>query len=50
MVFISSIYARTRVRNTSGASIKIKPFTSEVTVPSTGGETVAVRTPDTVYA
>lgn len=49
MVFISSIYGRTRVRNTSGASVKIKPFTSEVTVPSTGGETVAVRNPDTVY-
>ena len=49
MVFVSPIYGRTRVRNTSGASVKIEPFTSEVTIPATGGETVAVRNPDTVY-
>jgi len=49
MVFLATIYGRTRVRNTSDASVKIKSFTSDVTIGASGGETVAVRQEDTVY-
>lgn len=49
MVYSATIYGRTRVRNTSDAAIKIKPFTSDVTITSAGGATAAVRNADPVY-
>ncbi len=49
MQYVATIYGRTRVRNTSAATTKIKPFTSDVTIGLTGGATTAVRTTDPVY-
>jgi len=49
MTYDADIYGRTRVRNTGDAPIKIKPFTSDVTIDTGGGSTTAVRTTDPVY-
>lgn len=49
MQYIADIFARVRVRNTSSAAVKIKGFTSDVTIGTGGGTASATRIPNTVY-
>lgn len=49
MQYLADIYSRVRVRNTADATIKIKGFTSDVTIGTTGGSVPATRIPNTVY-
>ena len=49
MQYVADIEARVKVRNTSDAAIKIKGFTSDLTITTGGGSATAVRTPNTVY-
>lgn len=49
MQYISDIYSRVRVRNTSDATTKIKGFTADVTIGTGGGTSSATRIENTVY-
>jgi hypothetical protein len=49
MQYISDIYSRVRVRNTSDATIKIKGFTTDATIGTGGGTASATRIENTVY-
>lgn len=49
MQYVADIYSRVRVRNTADAAIKIKSFTSDVTIGTGGGTASATRIPNTVY-
>jgi hypothetical protein len=49
MQFITTIYSRVRVRNTSDAFTKIKGYTADVTIGSGGGTASATRIENTVY-
>lgn len=50
MQYVADIFARVRVRNTSTAAIKIKGFTQDVTIGTSGGTSSATRIENTVYA
>jgi hypothetical protein len=49
MQFVAAIYSRVRVRNTSGAAVKIKGYTADVTIGTGGGVASATRIENTVY-
>jgi hypothetical protein len=49
MQYVADIFARVRVRNTSDATIKIKGFTSDVSITTAGGTSSATRITNTVY-
>jgi hypothetical protein len=49
MQYIADIFARVRVRNTDAAAIKIKGFTADVTIGTSGGTASATRIENTVY-
>jgi hypothetical protein len=49
MQYIADIYSRVRVRNTSDATVKIKGYTSDVTIGTGGGVASATRIENTVY-
>ena len=49
MQFVSTIYSRVRVRNTSDAATKIKGYTADVTIGTGGGVASATRIENTVY-
>lgn len=49
MQYIADIFARVVVRNTSGAVVKIKGFTTAVTIGVGGGISSATRIENTVY-
>jgi hypothetical protein len=50
MVYLGDIEARVVVRNTSDAAIKIKGYTADVQISTTGGVASATRIENTVYA
>lgn len=49
MQYIADIFTRVIVRNTADAAIKIKGYTSDVTIGTTGGSASVTRIPNTVY-
>jgi len=49
MVYVSGFYVIVRVRNTSSATTKIKGYTAEVEISTTGGVASATRIENTVY-
>lgn len=49
MQYITTIYSRVRVRNTSDATIKIKGYTTDATIGTGGGTASATRIENTVY-
>jgi hypothetical protein len=49
MQYIAPIYSRVVVRNTADATTKIKGFTQDVTISSSGGTSSATRIENTVY-
>jgi hypothetical protein len=49
MQYLALIYTRCRVRNTSAATLKIKPYVADITIDSGGGAAVATRIENTVY-
>jgi len=49
MVYVADIYSRVIVRNTADAAIKIKGYTADVTIGTTGGSASVTRIPNTVY-
>lgn len=50
MQYVAPIFSRVIVRNTGDAAIKIKGFTSDVTISTSGGSSSVTRIPNTVYA
>lgn len=49
MQYVADIESRVTVRNTSNATVKIKGFTADVTIGTTGGISSATRIENTVY-
>lgn len=49
MQYVSTIYSRVFARNTSDAAIKIKGFTADATIGTSGGTASVTRIPNTVY-
>jgi hypothetical protein len=49
MQYVADFYARGVVRNTATATTKIKGFTTEIAVTTSGGSAAATRIPNTVY-
>lgn len=49
MQYNADIYSRVRVRNTADAAIKIKSYTADVTISTSGGSASATRIENTVY-
>jgi hypothetical protein len=49
MQYVADIFSRVRVRNTGSATTKIKSYTADVTIGTTGGTASATRIPNTVY-
>ncbi len=50
MVFVANIESRVVVRNTKAAAVKIKGFTADVQISTTGGIASATRIENTVYS